>query len=151
MSSMHTTTAAGVAQTAEARRLLVEGRAVLLGQHTVRFFPSYWEIARDLRCHRSTVARWVQRDHLLEARHQVLAADRRASALGAPATTEALVVQTLVLVNARWAMSPRPPSARAVATLLRLIACVLGATEGRPRLLRELERLRAQLLFGRPR
>lgn len=126
--------------------MLVDGRAITIGDQTVRFFPSYREIARSMRCHPSTVMRWAQRERIIDARRQRLAADRVVATPAMTPTTETLAEEVLGLVAARWGSRRRAPALRQVATVLRLIACVAGAVEGRPRILRELERLRASML-----
>ncbi len=125
----------------EARRLLVEGRAVHLGGRLVRFFPSFREVARVVGKHPSSVARWAKREDLLRARAAVLAADRAAAAERPPRTTTSEVEEVLRVVAARWESRRRPPASKDVASVLRLVACLLGIADVHPRLLRDLKRL----------
>ncbi len=99
----------------EARRLLVEGRAVHLGGRLVRFFPSFREVARVVGKHPSSVARWAKREDLLRARAAVLAADRAAAAERPPRTTTSEVEEVLrvvLRVGRAVAARPRPRTSR---------------------------------------
>ncbi|MBE7449203.1 MAG: hypothetical protein HS111_09985 [Kofleriaceae bacterium] len=125
----------------EARRVLVEGRAVEIAGRLVRFYPSYREVAEMMGKHPSSVARWAKREDLLRARGDILAADRAASAAQVPRTTMTEVEAVLRVVAARWAARRRPPAARDIASVLRIVACLLGVADRHPRLLRDLERL----------
>lgn len=132
----------------EARRLLVEGRAVEIAGRLVRFFPSFREVAAMIGKHPSSVARWAKREDLIRARGVVLAADRAASAAQIPRTTTNEVEAVLRVVAARWASRRRTPATRDVASVLRIVSCLLGVSEQHPRLLPHLERLQRKFAAG---
>lgn len=133
----------------EARRLLVEGRPVRIGGTIVRFFPSYREVARSMDTNVSKVARWAASEKILDARQQRLATDRIEVYPQVPITTETLVEETLRLVNASMSTSIGRLSERKLVTILKIVAILLGLTEARLGLAKEIERLRASLLKRR--
>lgn len=130
----------------EARKFLVEGRAVVVGGHTVRFFPSYREVARRLGRAPSTVTRWAERNQISAARDEVLAADRIAARPVLPRSIEVITEEMLAMVRAQCGTTRRALSLRHVATILRLIGVLVGALKGNANVVRELERLRDTLL-----
>jgi hypothetical protein len=127
-------------------RLLIEGRAVEVGGYTVRFFPSYRQVARQLGCAPSTVMRWAARNQIAAARDVRLAADRIDARPVLPSSLQAITEEMLAMVRAQCRTSGRALSLRHVATILRLIGVLVGALEGNASLVRELERLRDSLL-----
>ena len=132
----------------EARRILVEGRAVQIAGRLVRFFPSFREVAEMIGKHPSSVARWAKREDLLSARGAVLAADRATPTAQMPRTTTTEVESVLRVVATRWANRRRPPATRDVASVMRIVACLLAVADQHPRLLRDLERLQRKFSVG---
>lgn len=130
----------------EARNLLVDGHAVDIGGRTVRFYPSYREVARRLGRAPSTVTRWAERNQISAARDERLAADRIEVRPTLPVSLASIVEEVIGMVRTHSAATRRAPSLRQVATVLRLIGTVTGAMEASGSLVRELELLREALL-----
>lgn len=124
---------------------LTEGRAVEVDGRVVRFFPSLRDVATAHGVSRSTLGRWAKRAGIGAARRARLARDRGARRAG-PTSVERYLEQTLALVSARWATRRRPPSTRQVVLVLRLIGGLIASDELGPGCLRQLERLRTELL-----